>query len=397
MSGVLSDTLYMPFTGIPTPTGLKHVYDTTNQIVTLSWNAANASLIQGYYVYRQHKDSNAVRLNSTPIPDTLYSDSLKDGGPPYNGTYFYYITAVNKTNTEGPESILDSIFIKGNCQGWCPKNPITPRKEHHCLTTGNTLYCTGGVDNAGPMQFLMKYNPDSDTWENLAPIPKPRSGASACAANDKLYYYAGEDFAWMYSNYEYTPSDDSWNKKLKFCVVGKYMASTVLNDTIYTIGGTKEEEVITDSVYLYDPVNDIWSNSAPMQTARTKLTACSVNGKIYAIGGDNGSNVLATVEEYNPDTDTWTTKSLMPTARMSLACCVLNNKIYVLGGFDRINVLSTVEMYDPITDTWTAKSPMPTARQGLSAAVVNGKILAVGGWNGSEIIGVVEEYTPCDE
>lgn len=396
INATLSDTLYMPFTGIPTPAGLKHQYDTTNQIVTLSWNAVDTSLIKGYYVYRKHTDSSDVRLNNTPIPDTSFIDSL-NGGPPYDGTYFYYVTAIDKKGNEGLKSVPVSVLVKGNCQGWTPKASISPRIEHFTLSIDDNLYCVGGVDISGALQSLMKYNAVNDTWENLAPIPEPRTGASACAANGKIYYYGGEEFTWMYSNYEYTPFSDLWIKKVKFCVVGKHMASTTSNDTIYTIGGTKEEGIITDSVYIYDPVNDIWSNRASMITNRTKLAVCCTNGKIYAIGGYDGINVLSAIEEYDPNINTWNTISPMPTARMSLTCCVLNSKIYALGGFDGTNVLSNVEMYDPATGQWTRKSPMPTAREGLSAAVVNGKILAIGGRNGSGIIGAIEEYIPAND
>lgn len=392
INDILSDTLYMTFTGIPTPTGLKHRYDTSNQIVTLSWNAADTSLIKGYYIYRKHTDSSEVRLNNTPIPDTLFIDSL-NGGPPYDGTYFYYVTAVDKNYTEGPKSALDSILIKGNCQGWTPKTSIAPTMEHFALTIEDTLYCVGGVDGTGAMQTLMKYNAVNDTWENLAPIPKPRTGASAGSANGKIFYFGGEEgVAWISSNFEYNPLTNLWSKKANECATGKNMSCCENDNNIYIVGGERCNEGISDSVHIYNPGNDYWNVKSSMKTRRTKLTACSVNGKIYSIGGYNGSIVLAIVEEYDSVADQWTTKSPMPTARMSLTCCVLNGKIYALGGFDGSNILSTVEMYDPATDRWTAKSPMPTPREALSAAVVNGKILAIGGRNGSEIIGTIEVY-----
>lgn len=394
MNDTLSDTLYMPFTGIPTPAGLSLEYDTSNQVVILSWNAVDTSLIKGFYIYRKHKDSSDVRLNNTAVIDTFFLDSL-NGGPPYNGTYFYYVTAIDKKGNEGLKSVLDSVFIKGNSQGWAPKSSISPRMEHFSLTIDDTLYCVGGVDGTGAMQTLMKYNAANDTWEDLAPITKPRSGASACAANGKVYYFGGEQgAAWVISNYEYNPLTNLWRKEANDCSFGKYMASCTIDNMIYVIGGSRNEVPISDSVNVYDPGSDIWSSKTSMEKARTKLTSCSVNGKVYAIGGYDEIDILAVVEEYDPNTDTWNTISPMPTARMSLTCCVLNGKIYVLGGFDGSNVLSTVEMYDPATDLWIKKSPMPTAREGLSAAVVNGKILAIGGRNSFAITGVVEEYDP---
>lgn len=397
INATLSDTLYMPFTGIPTPAGIKHQYDTTNQIVALSWNAVDTSLIKGYYVYRKHTDSSDVRLNNTPIPDTFFIDSL-NGGPPYDGMYFYYVTALDKNENEGLKSVIDSVLIKGNCQGWTPKSSISPRMEHFALTIDNSLYCVGGVDISGAKQSLMKYNAVNDTWENLAPIPEPRTGASACAANGKIYYFGGKKItSWIVSNYEYNKLTNLWSKKANEFLPGKDMSCCENDNIIYIIGGKRYNSGICDSVHSYNPINDFWNAKSTMQTCRTKLTTCNVNGKIYAIGGYNGSNVMAVVEEYDPNTDTWNTKSPMPSARMGFTCCVLNGSIYVLGGFDGTNVLSTVEMYDPATGQWTVKSPMPTAREGLSAAVVNDKILAIGGRNGSGIIGAIEEYIPGND
>ena len=387
------DTIELPYIGIPIPKNLTLTYDTLRQTVTLIWNAADTSLIKGYNVYRRHEDSNYVHINNTIVLDTFFYDSL-NGGPPYDGTYFYYVTALDNNENEGLKSVIDSVLIKGNCQGWTPKASISPRMEHFALTIDNTLYCVGGVDATGALQSLMKYNPTNDTWENLEPIPEPSAGASACAAIGKIYYFGGkEDPTWFLSNYEYNSSINSWSLKQNDCLPGKEMSCCENDNIIYIIGGDRYNSGICDSVHIYNPGNDSWIVKSSMQTCRTKLTTCSVNGNIYSIGGYNGSIVLVVVEEYNPKTDQWTTKSPMPTARMALACCVLNGKIYVLGGFDGSNILSTVEMYDPATDRWTKKSPMPTAREGLSAAVVNGKILAIGGKNGSEIIGAIEEYT----
>lgn len=122
----LSDTIYLPFTGIPIPTGLTLSYDTLKQIVTLTWNACDTNLVQGYNVYRKHSDSDFVKINIAVITDTTYSNSsaIQDE------TYEYKIKAVNKNDEEGEFSegvqvevvsvlnIVDSIVAgNGNVDG----------------------------------------------------------------------------------------------------------------------------------------------------------------------------------------------------------------------------------------------------------------------------------------
>ena len=80
-----------------------------------------------------------------------------------------------------------------------------------------------------------------------------------------------------------------------------------------------------------------------------------LNDKIYAIGGTTNDEyaIQSVVEEYNPKTDRWVRKSKMPIPRSNLSTCVVNGKIYAIGGIgdDFYTILSTVEEYDPETDT----------------------------------------------
>src|SRR5205823_954561 len=63
--------------------------------------------------------------------------------------------------------------------------------------------------------------------------------------------------------------------------------------------------------------------------------------EIYLIGGDDGSNVLASVEEYDPKANHWRTDdhgrpvslpSGLLSARSGAVAAVVNDQIYVVGG-----------------------------------------------------------------
>lgn len=103
------DTLRLPFTGIPTVKGLTLSYDTLKQIVTLTWNQADTSLVSGYNVYRRNVDSNTVlkQINTSPITDTIY----KDSSGTQDQTYEYRVAAVDQRETEGTKSAADQIQI----------------------------------------------------------------------------------------------------------------------------------------------------------------------------------------------------------------------------------------------------------------------------------------------
>jgi hypothetical protein len=96
------DTISLPFTGIPMPKNVRISYDTLKQIVTVTWSRADTALVKSYNVYRRNVDSNtvAVRINVSPVADTVYRDSTGV----QDVTYEYQIAAVNTKNTEGVKS-----------------------------------------------------------------------------------------------------------------------------------------------------------------------------------------------------------------------------------------------------------------------------------------------------
>ena len=106
----LAGPIILQNTGIPTPTGLRIVYDTLNQIVTLIWNKpANGKAVQSYTVYRQRSDSASFVSIKAGVKDTAYNDStgIQDM------TYQYRVAVVDTNASEGIKSAVQTITITG--------------------------------------------------------------------------------------------------------------------------------------------------------------------------------------------------------------------------------------------------------------------------------------------
>ena len=139
-----------------------------------------------------------------------------------------------------------------------------------------------------------------------------------------------------------------------------------------------------------------------MAERRYWLTTSVVNETIYAIGGMSAENQAVTVlEGYEPAKNKWTKRDHMPKPKATSAS-TLDGKIYVIGGWSQWHdmeedkgFLSEVDVYDPTTDIWTQAADMPTPRR-ASTAVADGRIYAIGGtrfWHPDPPL-AVEEYTP---
>jgi fibronectin type 3 domain-containing protein len=67
-----------------------------SHFVTVSWRASTSSVL-GYYLYRSTQAGGPyVRLNSTPVAETQYSDFTVVAGQ----TYFYVVSAVDSNNMQ---------------------------------------------------------------------------------------------------------------------------------------------------------------------------------------------------------------------------------------------------------------------------------------------------------
>ncbi|MBN1760819.1 MAG: hypothetical protein JW863_20995 [Chitinispirillaceae bacterium] len=98
------DTLRIPFTGIPTPENLTVFYDTLTNSVTLSWETADPSLVQGYNVLRREGTSGQyTAVNAAFVPDTFFTDT-PENGLEKGVTYQYIIRATDADENEGLNS-----------------------------------------------------------------------------------------------------------------------------------------------------------------------------------------------------------------------------------------------------------------------------------------------------
>lgn len=107
---------------------------------------------------------------------------------------------------------------------------------------------------------LLAYNPTSNTWTTLAPMPTPRS----------------------------------------------YLAVAVANGLLYAVGGSAGSYAGT--VEVYNPATDSWATLLSMRTPRDQLSVAALDGRLFVAGGKtNATNtsLVATLEVFRPPETTW--------------------------------------------------------------------------------------------
>jgi len=272
---------------------------------------------------------------------------------------------------------------------WTQGAPMpTPRSEMVAAALEGKIYVAGGLgkDDAGQNVVLTTfevYDPESDAWEELAPLLVGLHHLGIAAADGKIYVSGGydDDFTPDVAGlWAYDLESDEWSQMADMPSPRAAHFMVAIDDKLYVVGGVG---VDNSALWVYDPETDTWDTSlAPLPTVREHLTAVTIEGKLYVIGGrwsDVGN--MAVLEVYDLETDEWTRLVDMPMASGGLTAAVVNGLIHVTGGenFSPATTFNTHMVYDPETDTWTLAEEMPTARHGLASAAVEEKWYVIGG------------------
>ena len=256
----------------------------------------------------------------------------------------------------------------------------SPRQEVSFVRAGSRLYLAGGGSSE-----QQAYDPESDSWQNVAPLPSRLDHIQGVELGGKIYYIgglAGWPRPHADSVYVYDPATDRFSTGARM-PRGRGAGGVVTHDgRIYYAGGLHDGRAVP-WFDAYDPQTDSWSQLPDLPRARDHFHAVVVKGKLYAIGGRDSElgQEISETDVYDFETGTWRTGlASIPTPRGGFAAVAVGSEILVLGGEDAGGAHSEVEAYDTRTDRWRALDPMPTARHGIQAALCNGAVyIAAGG------------------
>jgi N-acetylneuraminic acid mutarotase len=141
---------------------------------------------------------------------------------------------------------------------------------------GGSLYRVGGWEakNAGGEKWqlhstsdLARFDPRTNTWHHLAPMPVGRSSHDAAMLGSKLYVVggwrlAGEgDGEWHDTAYvcDLAAAEPQWKEIAKPSFKRRALAVATYAGKVYVIGGMDDSNETTTGSDVYDPATDSWS------------------------------------------------------------------------------------------------------------------------------------------
>ena len=290
-----------------------------------------------------------------------------------------------------------------------------PDEELYGVAANGKLYVIGGWGDGKARGVNYEYDPATDKWTKKQPMPRPAHHAALAAVNGKIYAFGGFvapattaiplGAAWepIADAFEFNPATDSWKPLPPLPGKRGSAIAAEVGGKIYVIGGATTMEGAREPFFtafgparvlatndVYDPATNKWESRNPMSVARNHAFSGVVNGKIYVIGGRTGQGFILSatntnvVEEYDPVSNMWSIpKERMPTARSGGASGTDGRRIYVAGGEVTTTALvgayRAVEAYDPATNSWTSLPSMPMPRHGVAGAVIGNRFHLVSG------------------
>lgn len=286
---------------------------------------------------------------------------------------------------------------------WAPVAPMSVKRSDHTTTgVGSELYAAGGCsgDQADYCPSLTnvfeKYNPVTNQWSTLAPLPRQRYRHAATAIDTKLYLIGGVDlscggFCSSTGDYDnlvsvvdvFDTATGVWSTVAPLPDGRVDLAAFALGTKIHVVGGyTPRGDYDSQKTHFVLDTANLgagWVSGTDMLQDRGDLCAVADGTQGYTFGGFASSNwnqAVNDLEELNSAGMWSTAPGGNAVHRGDAACAGVGDTVYVFGGENKLSptdraVLSSVEAYNTATNTWSVKASLPQERFRFSAAALS--------------------------
>jgi N-acetylneuraminic acid mutarotase len=270
------------------------------------------------------------------------------------------------------------------------------RDEEQAVTIAGKIYLIGGAwddvkdgkrDERYTDGFMTEFDPQTGTFRERSHGPEGLTHQGVVVLNGKIYMVGG--FAGGHHTlpsagvYSFDPATDKWQTLAPLPSPMGGISLAAVGGMIHVVGGRYMGEEGTLPVHLvYNPASNSWRQASPLPTSRDHAGVFVVDGKIHLIGGRTGeATENSPVHEiYDSATDKWSSAAPMPTARSSVAFAEYRGMLVLAGGECKMGkTYDEVEAYDINADRWVKLPSLRGPRHGFAAAAVGDKLFLFGG------------------
>ncbi|MGH2978243.1 MAG: protein kinase domain-containing protein [Solirubrobacterales bacterium] len=237
----------------------------------------------------------------------------------------------------------------------------------------------------------------ASAWRRLPPMPTARQNMPSTVLDGTIWVLGGLGGGSIGSRRVegYDPVVNGWKAGPDLPVRLHHEMVVTFKGEVVVIGGwiprgPDPSAVVSSRVFALRAGK--WVRLPSLHRPRAAGAAAVAGDRIVVVGGQADGRLVDTTEVF--DGKRWSDGADTPTPREHLAAASDGQFVYAVGG----RALSSdknspaLERYDPGDDRWQRLPDMPTARGGLAAAIAQGHLFAVGGERPTSVLGTVESY-----
>ena len=251
----------------------------------------------------------------------------------------------SSTTTPAPATAALEIYDPAT-NTWSAAPPMPTARMGLTLTAFNgRLYAIGGRNDGfsiSAVGTVEEYNPGTGLWTTRASMPLSRFDAAAVPALTpfgNLIVVAGGEFetSVLDAVQGYNPITNAWFSLAPMPTARGQLAMEAVNGRLYAVGGYAVGGYAgilpqwVGTVEAYDPQMGSWTTLASMPTPRAHLALAVFDGRLLAAGGENVNRALDVLESYDPTLNAWSGKTPSTTAFTRAAGVVESGRLYVFG------------------------------------------------------------------
>ena len=188
-----------------------------------------------------------------------------------------------------------------------------------------------------------RYNPKTNTWTELTPLPEPRSSHDAVVVGDRVYVIGGwalngkdAEATWHPTAWyaDLTQATIKWEVMPNPPFMRRALAAAGTNGRLYAIGGIESEGGLSRKVDIFDLKANQWIDAAdvPVRGHMKAFGAAAIgSGDAVYINAFDGR-----VYSMTDDNDSWQrSKSKLPTSRFFHRMATVDDRLLFIAGSKR--------------------------------------------------------------
>jgi N-acetylneuraminic acid mutarotase len=276
---------------------------------------------------------------------------------------------------------------------WHKSTPMQmERQSHGFIECGGLLYAIGGY-NTEILSSVEAFDPETEVWLSKPEMPTPRALMVTACIDNKIYAVGGMisrgggNTYYTTANEVYDPVSNTWSSlaPLPFNFVGNgvegnyYICGGAINGKIYVAGHGRNNSSTMMNMYIYDPQNDTWEeiqesleffNFDPYSSA-------VVGSDLYVSDGRN-------FMKYRSDLKLWQELLTFETPIQQNALASDGNFIYSAGGLDNqlrkgSSTLTKVQAFSLSDQKWIHVRPLSANTRSGAMLYYNNTLYLSGG------------------